>query len=227
MTTARIANKRNRSGLTYDRWFDDPWGSYASAIESKAIRRAFPPKDGLTVLDAGCGTGRFSTALAGRAVTVIGIDANLDMLGVAKTRLQGRCVCALVEALPFHDDTFDVTMSTTVLEFVSDPAKAMAQLARVTRPGGRVVIGTLNPRSPWGLVNRQRLHSGSWCDARFLSHNELLRLATPHGSVRISTVLLAPRAFPGLNFVGPWLEKVAHLAPKHGAFRVLTIDMPG
>ena len=210
----------------YDRWFDEPWGRHAFAVEAKAVRGGLPQRSGLRVLDAGCGTGRFAAALADLDVDVIGVDGDLGMLGVASARLQGRCAGARVEALPFRDATFDVVMAITVLEFVSDPEIVMAELVRVTRPGGRVVVGALNPNSPWGIANRRRLRSGVWCDARFLSHGDLERLGAPYGGARIHASLYSPKEFPGLRRVGPWLELLGHLAPRFGAFKTAVVDIP-
>jgi SAM-dependent methyltransferase len=79
-----------------------------------------------------------------------------------------------------------------VLGFVADLAAALAELARVTRHGGRIVIGALNPHSPWGLANRRRLRAGVWCRARFLSRSELRALGTPQGRTSLHGALYAP-----------------------------------
>ena len=209
----------------YDAWFDEPWGRYAFAVESAAIRRAAGDLARTRVLDAGCGTGRFSAAIAGGGATaVVGVDADADMLRVAQPRATAGCVRSVVEHLPFPNESFDLTLAMTVLEFVADPAAALAERARVTRVGGRIVIGALNPRSPWGLANRRRLSSGVWCNARFLSRSQLRQLATPHGPAVVHGALYAPGALPGLAVIGPLLETARCLAPGAGAFQVLAID---
>ena len=220
----RATGGRDVPAHAYDRWFDKPWGRHAFAVEFEAVRGALPRRSGLRVLDAGCGTGRFAAELADLGATVIGVDADPSMLGLASPRLEGRCARAHVESLPFPDGTFDVVMAITVLEFVSDPATVMAELVRVTRPGGRVVVGALNPHSPWGVANRRRLRSAAWCEARFLSHGDLERLAAPYGPATIDASLYAPGAFPGLTLVGPWLEFLGHLAPRFGAFKLVVVE---
>jgi LmbE family N-acetylglucosaminyl deacetylase len=161
--------------LDYDQWFERPWGHYAFGVESAAVVRAAPAVPNGLVLDAGCGTGRFSTLFADQHATSVGVDIDPDMLRIAEPRLAGRGFRASVDNRPFPNDTFDLTMAVTILEFVTHPAAALAELARVTHPGGRIVVGALNPRSPWGLANRRRLRSGVWCDASFLSRPIPLR----------------------------------------------------
>lgn len=212
------------AAVDYDAWFDRQWGHHAFAVESAAVLRAAGAIASTRVLDAGCGTGRFSAALAAGDASVVAVDPDPDMLEVARDQLPGGCARAVVEQLPFPDDAFDLTVAVTVLEFVADPAVAVAELARVTGDGGRIVIGALNPHSPWGLANRRRLRAGVWCHARFLSPGALRTLGAPHGESAVHGALYAPGAFPGLTAVGPLLECAGLVAPHWGAFQVLVID---
>jgi SAM-dependent methyltransferase len=230
MTTAPPSERLARgepasvgAAVDYDAWFDKPWGRYALAVESAAIIRAAGALDGTRVLDAGCGPGRFGAALADHHALVAGIDPNRDMLALARAGLAGGCAQGVVERLPFADETFDLTLAVTVLEFVADPAGALVELARVTRGGGRIVIGALNPHSPWGLANRRRLRAGLWWQARFLSPTVLRTLGAPHGASTLHGVLYAPGAFPSLATFGPVAEAVGRAFPSWGAFQVLAI----
>lgn len=231
MTTTATSETRVRDtpawtadAIDYDAWFDTPWGRYAFAIESATVLRAAGDLAGRRVLDAGCGTGRFTAALGNEHATVVEVDPDRDMLRLARARATTRCARAAVEYLPFPDDSFDVAVAVTVLEFVADPAAAVAELARVTRDRGRIIIAALNPRSPWGLANRRRLRSGAWCQARFLTRRQLRQLAAPHGTAMCHGSLYAPSLFPGLPVIGPVLETLGRLAPTFGAFQVLVVD---
>jgi SAM-dependent methyltransferase len=229
--TAPAVHRDTPAGWTapagdYDRWFDEPWGRYAFAVEAATVLRAAGALDGRRLLDAGCGTGRFGTVFTRRGSLVVGVDPDAGMVAIARSRLAGRCVRGASEDLPFPAETFDLTVAVTVLEFVTDPAAAVAELARVTRPGGRILIGALNPRSPWGLANHRRLRSGVWCHARFLSRGELRSLAAPHGASTLHAGLFAPGAFPALRLLGPALEALGTVAPALGAFQVVAIDKP-
>jgi ubiquinone/menaquinone biosynthesis C-methylase UbiE len=103
--------------------------------------------DGDHVLDVGCGTGEDARSIAGRfpGVSVVGIDASEDKIGEARARTLGlpRPVdfrAGDAYALPFEDETFDACRADRVFHHLVDPAKAVAEMARVTRPGGRIVV---------------------------------------------------------------------------------------
>ena len=96
------------------------------------------------VLDVACGTGALASAaseLVGSRGTVVGLDANTDMLAVARrkgTRIEWREGKA--EALPFPDDSFNAVVSQFGLMFFDDRAAALRQMMRVLRPGGRLAV---------------------------------------------------------------------------------------
>jgi ubiquinone/menaquinone biosynthesis C-methylase UbiE len=104
---------------------------------------------GEQVLEVGCGTGVLDRWLARRTKEtnrIVGVDINQYLLGEAKALAQKEGLQKVIEfkegnaeALPFADNTFDVTMSCTVMEEV-DAGRMMSELVRVTRPGGRVAV---------------------------------------------------------------------------------------
>ena len=142
------------SALAYDSWFDAGWGAYAFRVEARALLRAAGPVDGLGVLDVGCGTGRMTDVLARNGANVVGLDLDAAMLAVAAQRTPAPLTLGDAAALPIRDASFDVTVAVTLCEFVADVGAVFAELARVTRPGGRFVVGSLNRSSPWGWLGR-------------------------------------------------------------------------
>jgi len=102
----------------------------------------------------------------------------------------------------------------------------VAEMACVTRPHGRLVIGTLDPRSPWGLAHRRRLREPPWSSAQFLSRARLSALGSRHGRATPFSALYAPGALPGLRVVGPLLEGLGRAVPGCGAFHVPTVGQP-
>jgi SAM-dependent methyltransferase len=208
----------------YDAWFDTPWGRHAFAVESATVRGACGDLAGRRALDAGCGTGRFSASVAAEHTQMVGMDPDPAMLGLARARVTGGCVRAVVEHLPFPDGAFDLSLAVTVLEFVSDPAAALAELARVKRDGGRIVIGALNRRSPWAWPTGAPYAPGSGRHARFLGRRELRSLGTRHGRARLHGALHAPGVLGGLAPLRPLIEAAGRAVPACGAFQVLTID---
>jgi trans-aconitate methyltransferase len=100
---------------------------------------ALPP--GAAVLDAGCGTGALSEALAARdtGARIAGIDLSDAFVAAAQARVPGGIFCTGdITRLSDADGTFDAALSLLVLQFVPDRAAAVAELARVTKPGGLV-----------------------------------------------------------------------------------------
>jgi ubiquinone/menaquinone biosynthesis C-methylase UbiE len=95
---------------------------------------------GRGVLDAGCGKGRFSRVLAARypSAKLWGVDVSDAMLRHASPVAQTRRGSLL--DLPFADGSFDAVFSVEALEHALDPETAIGELARVLRPGGRLVI---------------------------------------------------------------------------------------
>jgi ubiquinone/menaquinone biosynthesis C-methylase UbiE len=93
---------------------------------------------GRTVLDAGAGTGAASAALRRRGALVLAMDLSAAMLAwQASARPPG--VVADIRALPLRDDAVDDSVAAFVLNHLSDPAAGLAELARVTRPGGAIL----------------------------------------------------------------------------------------
>jgi ArsR family transcriptional regulator len=111
-----------------------------------AIRNLLPRCRVGDLLDIGTGTGRMIKLCAADADRAIGVDLSREMLAVARANLEGpdfrHCTLrrAPAENLPFADASFDVVLSHMVLHFLPDPARAVAEAARVLRPGGRMIL---------------------------------------------------------------------------------------
>ncbi len=116
---------------------------------------------GRRVLDVGCGTGIASLlALDRGAAQVVGGDLAEGMLTVGRAkaaarggdpeRIEFRQLDA--EALPFPDGSFDVVISGLMLEFATDPQRAVAEMARVLAPGGRLAVTTHGPGYYWEAI---------------------------------------------------------------------------
>ena len=98
------------------------------------------------LLDIGTGTGRMAELFARRADHIVALDKSLPMLRIARAKLQ-HLDAERIEVLqgdftqlPFDDGSFDTVLFHQVLHFAPDPATALAEAARVTRPGGRIAI---------------------------------------------------------------------------------------
>ena len=104
---------------------------------------------GWTVGDLGCGTGQVSAALAPFVARVVGVDGSAAMLQSAKRRLAGFNNVDLrrgdLEALPVDDGRLDAATLMLVLHHVPEPDRALGEVFRVLKPGGRVLIVDMLP----------------------------------------------------------------------------------
>jgi ubiquinone/menaquinone biosynthesis C-methylase UbiE len=126
----------------------DTVGSVAAVQAYKQrILGALGLRAGMHALDVGCGTGddvRAMAAIVGSTGRAVGIDVSEGLLGEARRRADEAGVVVEfhagdAHALPFADATFDVVRTERVLQHVLDPARVLAEMARVARPGGHVV----------------------------------------------------------------------------------------
>lgn len=200
----------------YDAWYEAPLGRALDAAECRALIGLASPHPGERALDAGCGTGIYTRRLAERGLEVAGIDLDPEMVAAARLKAPAaRLIQGDVMSLPFEDASFDLVVSVTVLCFVSDPQRAVGELIRVARPGGRVVLGELNRWSAWAAWRRLKGWRGSerWRAAHFYSPPGLGGLLTRAGAERVVTKAAAylPPAAPG------WLIRRAEAVESRGA----------
>jgi ArsR family transcriptional regulator len=138
--------------------------------------------------DLGCGTGQVSAALAPFVGRVIAVDSSAAMLQAAKRRLAGFDNIDLrrgeLEALPIDDVRLDVAALMLVLHHVPEPEKALAEVARVLKPGGRLIVGDMLPHDR-DSYRHQMGHV--WLG---FSTEHIGRMLTDAGFGRIRTVAL-------------------------------------
>lgn len=126
---------------TWDTRFGHDMPVYAAAIAEAGIRR------GGVVIDAGCGTGRALPALrdaVGPDGTVIGLELTPEMIAEARAKGWAEGSSLLIEAdarrLPLASGSVDAMFAAGLVNHLPDPAVGLAELARVTRPGGLLII---------------------------------------------------------------------------------------
>ncbi len=129
---------RFSDGAAYERYMGK-W----SQLAGETFLDWIAPTSGLRWLDVGCGNGAFTEMLVERCapLSVQGIDPSEEQLAFARARDASRVAQFRqgdAMALPFPDDTFDVAVMPLVIFFVPDPAKGVAEMARVVCPGGTV-----------------------------------------------------------------------------------------
>lgn len=138
------------------------------------ILQYFNDKSNLAVLDVGCGNGALTKPLSSKH-RVVGLDFSTSMLKLA-SKHQTMATTGLVEQLPFPDNTFDAIVCVEMLQCVADQKQAIAEMARVLKSGGFIIIQTLN-RSSW-LRQLHRLFDQEYMWMRMLDMDELSQLIT-------------------------------------------------
>ncbi len=114
------------------------WYRGRRAIIRSLLAGANPPRPA-SVLDAGCGGGGNLEELA-RLGPVVGIEPAGRSLEAARARRVGEVVEGVIEELPFEAALFDVVATLDVIEHVDDDVGALAELRRVTKPGGHLLV---------------------------------------------------------------------------------------
>ncbi len=172
----------------YASWRATPLGAVTEALEQRLILGLMGSLQGIRLLDVGCGDGALVCAAASRGAEAAGVDPDPAMLAAAHARadrdgIKAAFLEGYIERLPFPDATFDVVVSITVLCFVPNASAAVREMARVLRPGGRLVLGELGRWSLWALIRRVRgwLGAATWKAAHFRTGTELRALAEQAG----------------------------------------------
>lgn len=178
----------NPLGDAYERWRGSLLGRITDRREAELIDELMGEVRGLDVLDVGCGDGTLMADLHRKGAKVTGIDPDDAMLAAARRRadasgLAFRLLPGTAEALPFADCSFDRVVAITVLCFIDRPDAAIAEMARVLRPGGQIILGELGKWNVWAAVRRMKGWLGSpvWRAARFRTAAELRRLLVRQG----------------------------------------------
>jgi ubiquinone/menaquinone biosynthesis C-methylase UbiE len=155
-----ISNSRyyDEFAARYEAHRHDGYHAFIDELEAELIRRHLPvrrqPLPGeISILEAGCGTGLLLDRLRPHVDRAIGVDLSFGMLKKARAR-RLEVVRGSVTALPFADASFDLTYSFKVLAHVQDIKLALAEMARVLKPGGTLCAEFYNERSLRYLIKR-------------------------------------------------------------------------
>ena len=135
-------------------WGSGPYQGVTETIADlhQAVLDRVDPQPGERVLDLACGTGAMPELIAPRGVEVVGIDIAPALIEQAKERADERGLdidyrVGDTEALDLEDASFDVVTSTCGVMFAPDHAAVAGELARVTKPGGRIGLACWTPES--------------------------------------------------------------------------------
>ncbi len=191
-----------------------------------------PPGEGL---DVGCGTGVLAARLAGEGFAMTGIDPSAGMLAVMRRRAPDVvAVEGSATELPFEDSSFDLVMSVAVMHHVASPGdvrRALGEMVRVSRPGGRVLHWDHNPRNPYWkrLMARVPQDTG---DERLVEEAEAIEGLHAGGAEVLASVQLGwvpDFVPPGAVTAAALAERAAERTPlvrRMGAHNVILATKP-
>ena len=156
MRSERIRRHSGRSRDPYQPFANQEWrNSIQSRIEIPLLVRALDLPAGGRMLEIGCGRGVGLSTVSKlcRPDSLTGVDFDQALLEVARQRLTTRAIDADlvygdVLALPFPDESFDAVLALHVVDAVADQQRALAELHRVLRPGGRAIFQVPVPEQP-------------------------------------------------------------------------------
>jgi len=165
----------------------------AEATVERAVVEAVGPRQFDSLLDLGTGTGRILELLAGLYTRAVGLDTSTDMLAVARANLDRARVANAQVRLgdilhpPFGRNSFDLVTIHQVLHYLDEPERAIAEAARVLRPGGRLLVVDFAPHGLEFLRERHahrrlgfaRQAMSQWLEAPGLAVERAVDLAPP------------------------------------------------
>ena len=170
-------------------------------------------------LDVGCGTGVLAARLVARGFEMTGLDPSEGMLDVMRSEHpEVAAVRGSGDELPFEDDSFDIVLTVAALHHIAAPAAVratLAEMARVSKPGGRIVVWDHNPRNPYwrNLMARVPQDDGS---ERLIPEAEVLAGLRSGGAVPLQSVQLGfvpDFVPPALLGVARWVEWAVERTP--------------
>ncbi len=211
---------------------------YHALIDELEVQ-AVPRGPSLRILEAGCGTGLVMERVRREgSAHLFGIDLSAGMLAAA--RQHGNNVAqASIIALPFRDESFDVAYSFKVLAHVPDISGALAEMARIVRPGGTLVVEFYNRHSIRGLRWRFKNAFGGESTGehqretelftRYDSVNEMIGYLPANTSLQAirGAIVVTPAAavmrVPGIAALLQWIERrvTASFLARYAGFVIL------
>jgi ubiquinone/menaquinone biosynthesis C-methylase UbiE len=148
----QVLQRRRRDTETFFSDVADEWDRvrgelFGETSDLQLLPALLDPE--VAVGDLGCGSGRLAATIAPYARSVVAVDSSPEMLEVARARLAGfgnvEIKQGRIEELPLASGSLDVALVVHLLHHVDDPSAALAEVARVVRPGGRVVVADVLP----------------------------------------------------------------------------------
>ena len=195
---------------TFSEWYErERSRGYHKLIDDLEVELIAPACTGRDVLEVGCGTGAILHRVAPLSRSAVGIDISRGMLEQAQER--GLCcVHGSATDLPFADATFDVAYSFKVLAHIEDIERAMREVSRGRRPGGRAFL-EFYKRHSLRFVAKRLAGPGAVASDKTHEGNVFVRWDAPNTCLSYLPSELAVRATHGVRVFTP--AAFAHKIP--------------
>lgn len=168
----------------YDAYYKTEAGKQVDEIEKQLIAAALQKCKGRKMLELGCGTGHWTRFFVEKEFELTATDISDAMLKHAKQKqLNAAIVKADAENLPFENESFDVVASITMMEFVRDQNKVLAEIYRVLKPNGYVLLGGLNSNSE---LAKNVANDSVFKNANFFTRKSLVAKLMQFGNPEVS-----------------------------------------
>ena len=172
----------DKEAQTYDSWYQTTLGSYVFQKESRLLSKMIGETSCKNMLEVGCATGIHSRFLIRDDNRITGVDISNEMIAEAKKYQSENLRFTVMDALhlDFKDNTFDIVFSATMIEFIEKKQDLYQELLRVLKPGGFLVIGTIQKGSSfYDLYQTPYFQENTvFKHARFLGLQDLIDLGT-------------------------------------------------
>lgn len=183
----------------YDAYYETDFGKEVNRIEQRLISELIQDLPKTKVLELGCGTGHWTEFLIKKGFEVTAGDISKAMLEIAKSkRLNAEIIEINSENIPFEDNSFDLVVSITMLEFVHNQSKVIEEVKRVLKPGGWFILGSLNALS---VIGKNSSNDSTFKDAKFLTESEIVEKLSIIGETRLNKGVYLSSEFEILDHI--------------------------
>jgi ubiquinone/menaquinone biosynthesis C-methylase UbiE len=169
---------------SYDEFYVSASGRNIDQLEKQQLKIFLDKVPVQSVLELGCGTGHWTEFLSSLGFSVTALDVSEAMLRIARQKNipNAKILNADASSLPFEDNSIGLVFTITMLEFVQDIQKVLAEIFRVLQPGGTLIVGCLNINSTLG---KNKNEDETFREAHFFSTQELHLLLSKFGEPEI------------------------------------------
>jgi len=212
----------------YDRWYSSARGAIYDRVEKRAIDSLLADiAKQSRFLEVGCGTGHWSRYFSDKGFEVAGIDISSEMIKIARQKQipNSRFEIADGRNLPFEDESFDVAVVITVLEFTSVPEKIISEMVRcVKKSKGVLIIGVLNALSGYNQKKKNK-SSNMYSSSHLFSPQQIRDLLSQYGIPRMRITGFVPEKEWLLGISPLWEHSGQLLCSQRGAFIAVRVDL--